>query len=98
MATRQDANVPLLAVIGAVSVLLILIIVIGVEAWFLSEQNAEIARKFDNTPVTWLQELKTEQQAKLETTRWVDRGKGIVQIPIEEAMKLIVKDDGKLPQ
>jgi hypothetical protein len=98
MATRQEANAPLLAVIGIVSILMLIIIIIGVQAWFMAEQRADIERKFGDTQSTSLVNLKTEQTQKLETARWVDQSKGIVQIPIEEAMKLIVKDQGKLPQ
>jgi hypothetical protein len=97
MATRQEANAPLLAVIGIVSALLLIVIVIGIQAWFMSEQSAEIERKFGDAQATSLVNLKTEQQHNLETGRWVDRKKGIVQIPIEQAMELIVKDHGKLP-
>jgi hypothetical protein len=98
MATRQEANAPLLAVIGIVAILLLIVIIIGVQAWFMAEQKADIERKFSDAQPTWLVDLKTEQTQRLETARWVDQSKGIVQIPIEEAMQLIVKDQGKLPQ
>ncbi len=98
MATRQDVNAPLLGTIGAVGILLILIVIIGLQAWFHAEQNHEIARKFDNTPVAWLQSLKMEQEHRLQTGRWVNRDKGVVQIPIDQAMDLIVKEHGKLPR
>ena len=35
MATRQEANVPLLVTIGIVSVTLLLVIIFGLQAWFL---------------------------------------------------------------
>lgn len=39
-----------------------------------------------------LAELRADNAKKLETYAWVDRAKGSVQIPIEEAMKLVVAD------
>jgi hypothetical protein len=98
MATRQEANAPLLFVIGIVGVLLLLTVVYGGQAWFYYEQNQQIARKFGNTPVTWLQDLKEKQQQRLEQKGWVDQKNGIVRIPIEQAMQLIVENHGQLPK
>lgn len=39
-----------------------------------------------------LADLQAENQLKLETYAWVDQAKGSVQIPIAEAMKLVLAD------
>lgn len=39
-----------------------------------------------------LADLMAENQVKLETYAWVDQAKGSVQIPIAEAMKLVIAD------
>jgi len=41
-----------------------------------------------------LADLKTENEAKLHSYAWVDRAKGKIQIPIEEAMKLVLAEIG----
>jgi hypothetical protein len=37
----------------------------------------------------WLHRAQTEQRARLEGWRWVDRDKGLIAMPIEEAMHRI---------
>lgn len=39
-----------------------------------------------------LADLRAENQVKLESYAWVDRAKGKVQIPIAEAMRLVIFD------
>ena len=52
----------------------------------------------DEVRVKNLADLKTENEAKLHSYAWVDRAKGKIQIPIEEAMKLVlVEIGGKKP-
>jgi len=41
-----------------------------------------------------LADLRTENEAKLHGYTWVDRAKGKVQIPIQEAMKLVLAEIG----
>lgn len=45
--------------------------------------------------VKTLAELRADNAKKLESYAWVDRAKGSVQIPIAEAMKLVVADINK---
>jgi hypothetical protein len=97
VATRQDVNAPLLITIGAISAILVLVIVIGVTAWFMDEKDQEIATKYENAPNVWLSNLRLEQQTKLNGERWIDRDKKIIQIPIDRAMELIVQNGGKMP-
>ena len=52
----------------------------------------------DEVRVKNLADLKSENEAKLHSYAWVDRAKGKIQIPIEEAMKLVlVEIGGKKP-
>ena len=39
--------------------------------------------------------LRKKEAATLAATEWVDRGKGVVRIPIERAMELLVKEKGR---
>ena len=48
----------------------------------------------DEVRVKNLADLQAENQSKLLTYAWVDRAKGKVQIPIQEAMKLVLADIG----
>ena len=48
----------------------------------------------DEVRVKNLADLQAENQSKLLTYAWVDRAKGKVQIPIQDAMKLVLADIG----
>jgi hypothetical protein len=39
--------------------------------------------------------LRKKETAMLKATEWVDRGKGVVRIPIERAMELLVQEKGR---
>ena len=44
-----------------------------------------------------LARLRAEEEATLSTYDWVDRGAGIVRIPIDQAMRLLVERGAKAP-
>lgn len=83
-AMRQEVNAPLIMTTGVVSALLLLAIVFGLEAWFVREENAEIAEKWEQSKNEWLDDIRAGQRAKID-------GK------IEAAEKLIIGSNGKLP-
>ena len=70
---------------------------IGITKYLLGNSSSDLypedaAR--DEVRVKNLADLQTENQAKLIGYAWVDRAKGKVQIPIQEAMKLVLADIG----
>jgi len=97
MAIEQQPNTPLLITIGAVSGFLLLVLIIGVQAWFLREVQRETHIKYEDVPPQPVTNLKIEQMTKINQPRWVDQSKGRVAIPIDEAMKMIVANHGLLP-
>ena len=95
MAQREQANVPLLLTIGAVSGFLVIVLAMGIQAWFLREMQREVAQKWDNTPLQPITDIRRAQEINLSTYRWVDRDKKVVAIPIDEAMKIVVQQNQK---
>ena len=91
MAQREQANVPLLLTIGAVSGFLIIVLAIGVQAWFLREVQQEVTAKWDNAPIQPLTDIRLAQQVRINQYRWVDREKQRIAIPIDQAMKLMAQ-------
>jgi hypothetical protein len=72
-----------------------LILFFGINALFLGKSDSTLnpedpAR--DAERVKNLADLRAENEVKLKTYAWVDRAKGSVQIPIDEAMKLVLVD------
>src|SRR6187431_2509222 len=97
MAQRQEANVPLLMTIGAISGFLLLVLMIGTEAWFLREVQHQTAIEWDNAVPQPLTGLRAEQHARINSYRWLDKEKTRVAIPIDQAMKIVAARNGKLP-
>jgi hypothetical protein len=96
MANGQGIKIGHILVIGAVAGFLLIVLVIGVQGWFLQEVHRETTAQWGDTPIRWLAELRAAQQERINTYRWVDRQKQIVAIPIDEAMKLLIANGGKL--
>lgn len=97
MAYKEDVNSALIITIGAVAGFLVLVIAIGLQAWFMSEEQAELDQKYSSAVNYELAELRSQQQANLSTYRWIDRRKQVAAIPIDDAMTLLIRNHGKLP-
>jgi len=86
----------LLAIAGAV--LLLLVIAFGLVLWFYTANvpphGPTVPKVFPSPRLVqdetaWLHRAETEQQSRLQGYRWIDRAKGLIAIPIEEAMHRI---------
>ena len=97
MAFKQEVNVPLIVTIGVISCILVVVLIVGTEAWYDSEAQAEFNFEADQFPNTSLMSLKAGQQANINSYRWVDQKKGIVTIPIEDAIKIMIQTGGHPP-
>ena len=105
---EPDSTQPklLLAVAGAV--LLLLAIAFGVVLWFYTANvpphGPTVPKTFPSPRLMqdesdWLNRTQTEQRARLQGWRWIDRNKGLIAIPIDEAMRRIAAKgaDGYAP-
>ena len=97
MAYKEDVDSQLIITIGAVSGFLLIVLAIGLQAWFASEEEAELAAKSATSVNYPLADLRNQQQANITTYRWIDRDKQIAAIPIEQAEQLLLQNNGKLP-
>jgi hypothetical protein len=98
MTTKQPVNAPLILTVGAISTMLLVVIMFGIEAWFRFEERAEVEAKY-NLPVaipTALASLHQAQIGNIERTGASSDG-NVHYVPIETAMQTIVKTGGKLP-
>jgi hypothetical protein len=94
---RNDINVSSIVVIGLVSVILLVVIVVGTQAYFYNAQDQEVFRKDVSQPSWQLNNLLLQQQAELGGYKMVDRDKGVVAIPIDVAMKRFVQRQATQP-
>jgi hypothetical protein len=97
MAFKEDVNSQLIITIGAVSGFLVIVVVIGLQAWFMNEEKREMDEKYANAQNTELVALRNEERAQISTYRWIDKDKKIAAIPVDNAMALLIQNKGKLP-
>jgi hypothetical protein len=94
MATGDDVNTPVIALVGFISALLFFAIIILLEvAFYWAEAQQRYEKDMSQAPLE-LTTLTHNQQARLAEYRWVDEKKGVVAIPIDRAMELVVADLG----
>jgi hypothetical protein len=86
----------LLAIAGAV--LMLLAVAFGATLWFyrteVPPRGALVPKEFPSPRLiqdetTELHRVEAEQRARLKGYRWVDRDKGLIGIPIDEAMRMV---------
>ncbi len=92
MAEEENLNVPMIATVGIVSVLVTAATVIAVQALYYNYATAETQRKVVEAPTADGDSKLAEQLAKLSRYSWSNREKDIVTIPIERAMRLVVQE------
>jgi hypothetical protein len=97
MAARDDVDAPLIAVLGFIGALLVFLLIIGLEVLFYSMERAERERKYIERAPTERSQLQAEQMARLTEYRYLDEKKGVVAIPIDRAMELVVDELPKPP-
>ena len=108
MAFKQEVNVPLIFTIGVISGIMLLVIVIGTQAWYQSEELDEVttkaaeaqSRSLDaDLPTKSFAELKQEQLMALSAKpHWTDPAKkDRAAVPIADAVAYLIDHDGKLP-
>jgi hypothetical protein len=89
---RDDPRTGTTLFAGAISVILLVVIVLCIETLYRVTVEREEQRKLiEREPVERLR-IEAEQHARLAEYRWVDRERGIVAIPIERAIDLVLAE------
>lgn len=92
MAGPENLNVPMIATVGIISVVLTVASVVAVQALYYNYFDYENQRKVVEAPTADADSRIAEQVAKLSRYTWANRDKGVVTIPIERAMTLVVQE------
>ena len=79
--------------IGLSGVFLTVALILFLEGLFYREQAMQEVRKV--APFAEFQQYRDEQLRDLSSYRYVAKEKGIIGIPIEQAMKILVEEKGK---
>jgi hypothetical protein len=97
MAYNEGSNAQVILTIGAVSGFTVIVLAIGIQAWFLSEEKSEMESKYADAVNMQLVELRTRQHANISNYRWIDKPNQVAAIPVGEAMRVLIESQGRLP-
>ena len=96
-AEHDDPTSGATLLVGFVGTCLFVFVVLYIHVLFENHRTAEERRKQINVAPAELMQYRAEQEALLHGYRWVDEEAGVVQIPIERAMELVVAESGGGP-
>ena len=91
----SDANQSSRFSVSTVVTILVLLLLFAGLVWFVTYQRESVAASEPGRRelrLKNLNDLNTENQKVLTSYRWIDKGKGVVGIPIDRAMELEVAD------
>ena len=91
-AHREDIDTPLIVVVGILFAILTFVVIVLLQAWFYRIQAEEHHAKNVAPRSDELTRAVADQEADLHRYRWLDRDEGLVGIPIERAMELVVRE------
>ena len=97
MRETGEPNTPLTALIGVVFAIVLFALVVFLQAFFYRAEEGENARKVVAVAPEELSQLRAQQVETLNSYRVIDPKAGVVAIPIDRAMELVVRDGGKTP-
>ena len=80
------------ATIGIVGTILVIVAVVFLQGLYESVNRSEFRKKVVDEAPAELRDLRASQLKRLHALAWVDKRNGIVAIPIERAMELLVAD------
>ena len=88
--TNDDPSVLKTVVVGIIGAIIMFVLIVAVQALFYKEES-DVARLYERDPGEARLRL-AEQQEALNAYRYVDEKAGVVAIPIERAMELVVNE------
>lgn len=89
---RHELDVPVVLAVGLVGTVVLLAIVLFLQGLYNRAETAVFERMAVRETPPELQRMRAEQLAALNGLRWVDEKAGVVAVPIDLAMELVVRD------
>jgi FlaG/FlaF family flagellin (archaellin) len=94
-AAPGDPSTSATVVVGIVGAILVFAIIVGLQALFYNLETDTVAQIQQAAGPGELDRERTAQVERLHGYRWIDQKAGVVGIPIDEAMKLVVESGGE---
>jgi hypothetical protein len=93
---RYDTiDTPKIVVVGFLSAIVTFVVILGAQAVYFAADRVETKVKAANAAPTALTDGLTQQQNRMAGYGWVDPAKGIVNIPVNDAMRLVIEEQQK---
>jgi len=91
---RDEVSIPLLATVGALIVLVTILVAVLLQAWFYAGQADLAAERAvpASDPQTQLGQAMLDQQAQINSYRWLNHKAGTRAVPIQRAMELVARE------
>jgi hypothetical protein len=93
----NEPNTPLTAVVGIVFAIVLFALVVLLQVFFYRQEQQENVRKVVAVGPEELSQLRAQQEELLHSYKILDPQKGVVAIPIDRAVGLVVREGGKVP-
>ncbi|HMB67816.1 MAG TPA: hypothetical protein VKU85_00845 [bacterium] len=91
----DDPSASPTAVVVVVFTLLVVITILALQAYFTRVNTQQLETKVISRTPEEKAEVFAEQHRELSEYRWVDREQGVVGIPVEQAMKIVVAENAQ---
>ncbi len=92
MMRNPDPSSSRTVLVGFIGTVLLFVIIVALQALFYTVERKEFERKVLNEVPEELASLRARQIENLNAYRWVDKASGVVAIPIDQAMRIIVSE------
>ena len=92
MSQNGDPKASMTVLVGLTGAVLLLATVLFTMALFYDAERIQTASKLYDRPYPEVDALRNEQESTLHAYRWISEKDGVVAIPIERAMELVIPD------
>lgn len=92
----DDPRASMTLVVAIFGAILVVVVIIFLQAFFFGSQDTEQQAK-SFVPAEELMQVRASQLDRIGSYRWVDARQGVAAIPVDRAMELVVRDQGRDP-
>ncbi len=97
MATQDDLNTPVIAVVGLLGAIIVFVIIVLLMVVFHRVESQHRDARQVNQSYAQVSRLVADQQGRLAGYGWIDQKKGIARIKVTDAMDLVVAELSRDP-
>ncbi len=90
MAQYDDLHTGTITLVGVISAILTFVIILAAQVLYYQYRTVEQTRKEIDVPIAKSDNILEGQRDLLNSFRWIDREKGVVGIPIDQAMQQVL--------